>query len=76
MNGRETVREPSPGDLDAYLGLSADEVVRLVRCLLIEEMLTRRLAAFRQDPAPQPLQRLEEFDVRGPNVVLVGHPLR
>lgn len=39
--------EPSPGNLEAYLDLTAEEIARLVLCLLIEERLRARLAAFR-----------------------------
>lgn len=40
-----------PGDeLDAYLDLGAEEIARLVLCLLIEEALRGRLAVFRHEP--------------------------
>lgn len=36
-----------PENLDAYLDLGAEDISRLVLCLLVEEMLRERLAAFR-----------------------------
>ena len=50
-------------DLDAYLDLSADEIARLVLCLIVEEMLRERLLGFRQNLPPQPVQRLEKLGV-------------
>ena len=36
-----------PDHLDAYMNLGAQDIARLVLCLLIEEALEGRLAAFR-----------------------------
>lgn len=45
---------PPLEELDAYLDLSAEEIARLVLCLLIEEALRGRLAVFRHDPPAEP----------------------
>lgn len=37
-------------DLDACLDLTTEDIARLVLCLLVEEMLRGRLAAFRSAP--------------------------
>lgn len=64
---------PTTEQIENYLGLSREEISRLVLCLLVEEMLKARLAAFRaQDPPPQPVERLEELGVVRADVVLVG----
>jgi hypothetical protein len=48
------VLRDQPDNLDAYLGMSAEDVARLVLCLLIEELLAERLSAFRYElPAQQ-----------------------
>jgi hypothetical protein len=44
--------DPPPDDLDAYLDLTADEVARLILCLLVEEALRCRLAAYRRHEQP------------------------
>lgn len=41
------MRQDQPDNLDAYLDLGAEDIARLVLCLLVEEMLRERLAAFR-----------------------------
>lgn len=41
-------------EVAAYLDLSAEEISRIILCLLIEEALRGRLAAFRHDPPPEP----------------------
>jgi hypothetical protein len=50
-------------DLDAYLDLSAEEIARLVLCLIVEDMLRERLLGFRQYLPAQPVQRLEKLGV-------------
>lgn len=65
-----------PDNLDAYMGLAAGDISRLVLCLLIEEHLQRRLAAFRQDLPPQPVEGLKELGVIRGDIVLVGDALR
>ncbi len=70
------MRPDGPGDLGAYVGMTAEELSRVVLCLLVEEMLRGRLAAFRQDLAPEPVEGLEELGVVRGDVVPVGHPLR
>ena len=39
--------QDQPDNLDAYMDLGAEDVARLVLCLLIEEMLRERLAVYR-----------------------------
>ena len=41
------MHQDQPGELDAYLDLGAEDIARLVLCLLVEEMLRDRLAAYR-----------------------------
>lgn len=36
-----------PGDLDAYIDMTAEEIARLILSLMVEEALRERLAAFR-----------------------------
>jgi hypothetical protein len=55
--------EPPADDLGAYLDLSRDQIAHLILCLMIEEALRQRLLAFRQNPAVQPVQRLEKLGV-------------
>lgn len=55
--------EAPADDLDAYLDLSHDQLAHLILCLMIEEALRQWLTAFRQNPAVQPVQRLEELGV-------------
>jgi hypothetical protein len=55
--------EPTADDLCAYLDLSRDQIAHLILCLMIEEALRQRLLAFRQNPAVQPVQRLEKLGV-------------
>jgi hypothetical protein len=57
------VLEPPADDLDVYLNLTRDQIAHLILCLMIEEALRRRLVAFRQNPAMQPVQRLEKLGV-------------
>ena len=46
------MHQDQPHNLDAYLDLGAEDVARLVLCLLIEEMLRQRLAAYRDGAGP------------------------
>jgi hypothetical protein len=55
----EALAEPAPEHLDAYTHLSKQEIARLVLCLLIEERLVERLAAFRSRPEQLPAQPVE-----------------
>lgn len=49
--------DPPAVELDSYLFMSVAEIARLVLCLLVEEALRDRLAAFRrQDLPPEPVQ--------------------
>ena len=67
--------QPSVEELEAYMHLTQAEITRLVLCLLIEEALGERLAAFRsppQDLAPQPLQGSKELLFGRGDVVPVG----
>jgi hypothetical protein len=65
MTGRKATERfaPPPDQLEAYLDLTSEEIARLVLCLLIEETLRERLAVFRENPLPEPLQSLEELGV-------------
>jgi len=45
------VGQGEPDNLDVYLGMTAQDLVRLVLCLLIEEALQKHLAGFRDEPA-------------------------
>jgi hypothetical protein len=48
---------PPPEEIDKYLCLGKEDIVKLVLCLLIEESLKSRLAAFRAEHfPPQPIQ--------------------
>jgi hypothetical protein len=49
MTGKKATEksDPPPDHLETYLDLTAEEIARIVLCLLIEEALKRRLAAFR-----------------------------
>lgn len=44
------MHQDQPDNLDAYMDLGAEDIARLVLCLLIEEMLRERLAVFRPGP--------------------------
>jgi hypothetical protein len=70
------VQQEQPDNLDAYLDLSAEDIARLVLCLLLEEALRGRLAAFRHDLPAQPVQSLEKLCLGRLDVVPVSHPLR
>lgn len=62
-----------PDNLDAYRELTPEQVARLVLCLLIEEALHERLAAFRaENPPAQPGEGVEEFAIAGRDVMPVG----
>jgi hypothetical protein len=62
--------------LDAYMDMGADDIGRLVLCLLIEETLRQRISALRQDLPTEPIEGFKEFGfVRG-DIVSVSHPLR
>lgn len=55
-------KQPTPEDLDAYMRMSKAEVVKLVLCLLIEDTLRGRLAAFRPQHLPaQPVEGEEKL---------------
>lgn len=57
-------RQPAAEELEAYMRLTRAEIARLVLCLLIEEALGRKLAAFRsqsQNLLPQPAKGGEEL---------------
>lgn len=59
-------------NLDAYMGLSNEDIVRLVLCLLIEEGLSRELAAFRSHQlAPEPVEGREKLLVGRNHIVPV-----
>ena len=66
----------TPEELEPYLDISAEDIARLILCLLIEESLRHRLSAFRHDLPAQPVEGLEEFGVVSPDVVLVRDALR
>jgi hypothetical protein len=49
---------PQSEELDAYLQLGAEEIARLVLCLLIAEALKSKLASFRSQNLPaEPVER-------------------
>ena len=63
-------------ELDAYLNLADGEVARLVLCLIIEERLRQRLAAYRPHQlAAKPVECQEKFIVIGGDVMDIRHPL-
>ena len=63
-----------PDNLDAFMGLGHEGIVRLVLYLLIEEGLGRQLAAFRFQQLPtQPVESHKELIVRRNDVVPVGN---
>jgi hypothetical protein len=69
--------ERLPENFDAYIDLNAEEICRLVLCLMIEERLRSRLAVFRsQDLDAQPVEGLKEFAVRRHDVVRVSDAAR
>jgi hypothetical protein len=45
------VEQGEPDNLDVYLGMTAQDLVRLVLCLLIEEAMNKHLDGFRDEPA-------------------------
>jgi hypothetical protein len=65
-----------PEELAAYLDLSAEEISRIILCLLIEEVLRGRLAAFRHDLPAQPVECFKKLDVVRPDIMPVGDALR
>jgi hypothetical protein len=76
MNVREAARmDVSPEKLDLYLDLTAGEISRIILCLLIEEALRGRLAAFRYDLPAQPVEGFKELGVARHDVMLVGDGL-
>ncbi len=54
-------RKPSPEELDAYLHLRKEEIVRLVLCLLIEDGLREQVASL---PASVGVHAAQHFGVR------------
>ena len=46
MAGATSQSDPSPEELNAYLHLGREDIVRLVLCLMIEEALQGELAFF------------------------------
>jgi hypothetical protein len=55
-------RSPTEEELDALVALSREDIARLVLSLLVEEMLSSRLAAFRsQNVFPKPVKGSEEL---------------
>jgi hypothetical protein len=76
MTGRQVGFMPPPDELDAYLDLSAEEISRIILCLLIEEALRGRLAVYRPQYLPtEPVEGLEELDVVCSNIVPVSDAL-
>ncbi len=64
----------TPEKLEVYLQMTSGELARLVLCLIVEDMLRGRLAAFRAEHlAPQPVEGLEEFGIVGLGVMAFGH---
>lgn len=63
-------------DDNPYLDLSREELARLILCLLIEEALSKRLASFREDLPPKPIEGQKELVLRRNDVMLLVHPLR
>jgi hypothetical protein len=49
------VVQGQPDNLDVYKSLGAEEVARLVLCLLIEECIQRRLTTYRKSISEQPV---------------------
>ena len=67
-----TTFQDQPDNLDAFMGLGHEGIVRLVLYLLIEEGLGRQLAAFRSQQLPtQPVESHEKFIVGRDNIVPV-----
>jgi hypothetical protein len=57
--GRPVMRDCLPEQLSPCIGLSQEEIARLVLCLLLEEALKDQLASFRSFPqhlATEPIQ--------------------
>jgi hypothetical protein len=55
---------PPPEELEPFMNLRPADVARIVLCLLVEEGLKKRLAAYRARPQhlpAQPVQRQEEL---------------
>jgi hypothetical protein len=76
MTGREAAVMTPPEELDAYLDLGNDDIARIVLCLLIEEALRGRLAAYRPEYLPaEPVEGLEELDVVRSDVMPVSDAL-
>ena len=65
-------RSPSDEELDAFSALSHEEIARLVLCLLVEERLRERLAAFRSENlSTQPVDGSEKLCFRGDDVMAI-----
>jgi len=67
---------PSDAELEPYIGMSREEIARLVLCLLAEETLRGRLAPFRsgaQYLAAEPVESREKLLVARDDVVPVCH---
>jgi hypothetical protein len=76
MNGDKAARaDVPPEELDPYFDLSVGDISRIILCLLIEEALRGRLAAFRHDLPAQPVEGFEELGIGRGDVVLERHPL-
>lgn len=59
---------------DAYLTMTTEDIARLILCLIIEDTLRTRLAAYRpHDLPPEPVEGFKEFGVVGRDVVASGH---
>lgn len=72
-------REPTPEELEAYMGLSSQDIARLVLCLLMEEALRSQLSAFRSGPeelTSEPTKGSEELLVGGGHIMAVGNTPR
>jgi hypothetical protein len=76
MTGSKAACVTPPEQLDAYLDLGNDDIARIVLCLLIEEALRGRLAAYRpQYSLAEPVEGLEELDVVRSDVMPVSDAL-
>jgi hypothetical protein len=76
MNGSKAARlDAPPEELDPNLDLTAEEVSRIILCLLIEEALRGRLDAFRQNLPAQPVEGFKELGLIRGDVMPVSHPL-
>jgi hypothetical protein len=69
--------EETSEQFDAYLSMTSEDIARLILCLLIEEKLRQRLAAFRPDDLPaKPVEGFKELDVVRPDIMPVSDALR